>query len=97
MNRPLLPLIDLSLDVTDPVLAHVVRFARDVAWRHRNLAADPGRFRTALEGYYRAWRISEAAEIPPLDAGALQIAIAAYRDAHRALLRFRRSNERSAA
>jgi hypothetical protein len=97
MNRPMLPLPDLSREATDPVLAHVVRFARDVAWRHRNLVADPGRFRRALEGYYRAWRISEAAEIPPLDAGALQIAIAAYRDAHRALPRSRRGNERSAA
>ena len=46
MNRPMLPQIELSLDVADPLLAHVVRFARDVAWRHRNFAADPGRFRT---------------------------------------------------
>jgi hypothetical protein len=33
MNGPMLLLIDLSLDATDPVSAHVVRFARDVAWR----------------------------------------------------------------
>ena len=97
MNRPMLPLTDLSLDVKDPVLAHVVRFARDVAWRHRSFAADPGRFRTALEGYYRAWRISEAAELPPLDARVLRIAIAAYCDAHRTLHGSRRSNERPAA
>jgi hypothetical protein len=97
MNRPMLPLADLSLDVTDPVLAQVVRFARDVAWRHRSLDADPGRFRTALEGYYRAWRISEAAELPPLDARVLQIALAAYRDAHRTLHGSRRSHERHAA
>jgi hypothetical protein len=97
MNRQMLPLADFSLDnVTDPVLVQVVRFARDVAWRHRNLAADPARFRTALEGYYRAWQISEAAELGPLDAHALQIAIAAYRDAHRALQGSRRS-ERPAA
>jgi hypothetical protein len=97
MNRPMLPLTGLSPDVTDPVLAHVVRFARDVAWRHRSLVADPSRFGTALQGYYRAWRTSEAGEIPPLDARVLRIAINAYRDAHRALHESRRSNERPAA
>ena len=97
MNRPMLPLPDLSREATDPVLAHVVRFARDVAWRHRNLATDTGRFRTALEGYYRAWRISEAGEIPPLDARVLRISITAYCEAHRALHRSHRSNERPAA
>jgi len=97
MNRPMLPLADRALDVTDSVLVQVVRFARDVAWRHRNLAADPGRFRTALEGYYRAWRISEAGEIPPLDARVLRISITAYCEAHRALHRSHRSNERPAA
>ena len=97
MNRPMFPLTDLSRDVTDPVLAHVVRFARDVAWRHRNLDADPARFRAALERYYRASRISEAAEIPSLDARMLRIAIAAYLDAHRVLRWSRRSEERPAA
>ncbi|MFZ1125635.1 MAG: hypothetical protein WAN59_10905 [Candidatus Baltobacteraceae bacterium] len=50
MNRPMLPLTDLSPEVTDPVLAHAIRFARDIAWRHRNADADPARFRAALEG-----------------------------------------------
>jgi len=97
MNRPMLPLADRALDVTDSVLVQVVRFARDVAWRHRTLPADPGRFRVALEGYYRAWRISEAAALPPLDARVVKIAIAAYRDAHRKLHRSRRRIERPAA
>jgi hypothetical protein len=97
MNRPMLPLIDLSHDAADPISERVVRFARDVAWRHRNLDADPARFRAALERYYRASRISEAAEIPSLDARMLRIAIAAYLDAHRVLRWSRRSEERPAA
>jgi hypothetical protein len=97
MNGPMLPLIDLSLDATNPVSAHVVRFARDVAWRHRNLDADPIRFRAALEGYYRAWRVSQSVEPRPLDARVLGIAIAAYRDAHRKLHGPRLRNERPTA
>ncbi len=97
MNRAMLPVIDLSLDATDPVVAHVIRFARDVAWRHRNVDADAARFRTALEGYYRAWRISQGVKSQPLDSRLLGIAIAAYRDAHRELHRPRLRNVRRAA
>jgi hypothetical protein len=97
MKRPMLPLTDLSRNEADPVLVQVVRFARDVAWRHRNLAAEPARFRAAFEGYYRAWRITNTGAVPPLDTRVLWIAIAAYRDAHRTLQGSRRSNEHSAA
>jgi hypothetical protein len=96
MTGSTLPLPDV-LDATDPVLAHVERFARDVAWRHRNHAADPVRFRAALEGYYRAWRISQAAQEAPLERRVLRAAISAYREAHQSMHPSRRRNERRAA
>jgi hypothetical protein len=50
-----------------------------------------------LQGYYRAWRISAAAEVPPLDVRVRRLAVAAYRDTHRALPGARRNNAARAA
>jgi hypothetical protein len=87
MNDSPLSLIDLTLEASDPVAAHLMRFARDVAWRHRRSPADARRFRLALEGYHRAWRIGNDDVPRELKTALVRALVAEYRTAHAALFR----------
>jgi len=57
----------------------LVRFAREVAKRHRGRPADVGALVQALQAYHRAWALFD--RVPVLDAAAIGIAVSEYQRA----------------